>query len=656
MSTEDPSQGSGDETGGAPPPRGPPPSEESLRPTSLSRPPPPTPPPSRPSLQGITGVPGADTIRRSSALATRGRGSALGKLRNSLVPQYDVSQTTMDSSNDGGNDTTAGVDADGYIGGSWGDQEKEGDGDEDEGGLTREEDMLHIYGDNHDSMFESNEIGEDQYMENPMLADKDSNYLARERQRQIEGKAKEFARDNNLESAVEGTTMGNPMDIPGERRDTHGERTRHLKKRESKLGSPDVVGAQQVRNIFEDFRKMKFFRLCYTITSWHIYWVIYTFIIIIEPFMISQNPYRYRSMWMGQQTLLIFSSILFAIQYLGSLYLVKKMLQEERNGHVTHWEMWKSSTLSPPFYLEIACFACGWIFIWQFPGIASLRCFRFLRIFWYYDLPEPILGPVKTFFAYFAGLETVELSLKVMEFASRTLESMGQEMFYLSKRTRGGFILVFIMFFSSYILGVVLFISTEYSEDYEGMASVPSEVCYSVPSCMYIMVRLTFFDGDAFNYVYTLVTDHPILFGVVCVYFFLTAIGITNGLIGVFGDIFKEASNETFANNKEFEPILSRLTRIESVLLGVDASNVEQMAEVAELAKEEAAHNGMSMSDFNLKDLGDDFDGMVMRELSPEAVASDNKITHVEDRLDKMEMMLSLILARLPDADGHTVM
>ena len=519
--------------------------------------------------------------------------------------------------------------------------------------LTREEDLVNIYGDHHNSIVGSSP--EDllqppsmtDYTENPMQ--NDSDWLRRDRaqsqQDEIVGKSRQFAQNDNLASAERGTIGNTTTSVHDQRK--------LVKKRESKAGGTDVVGTQQVKNIFEDMRKMKFFRLCYTITSWHIYWLIYTFIIIVEPFLISQNPYRYPGMWRAQQVLLLLSSILFGIQYFGSLYLVKKMLQEERSGHVTHWEMWKSSTLSPPFYLEIACFACGWVFIWQFPGIASLRCFRFLRIFWYYDLPEPILGPVKTFFAYFAGLETVELSLKVMEFASRTLESMGQEMFYLSKKTRGGFILVFIMFFSSYILGVVLFISTEYSEDYEGMADVPSEVCYSVPSCMYIMVRLTFFDGDAFNYVYTLVTDHPILFGVVCIYFFLTAIGITNGLIGVFGDIFKEASNNTFANNTEFMPILSRLTRIESVLLGVDASNVEQMGEVAELAKEEAAHNGVSMEDFNLADLGDEFDGTQLREYSPDAVSKNNKLTEVEERLDKMETMLSLILARLPDASGR---
>jgi len=349
----------------------------------------------------------------------------------------------------------------------------------------------------------------------------------------------------------------------------------------------------------------------------------------------------------------LISSILFMIQYFGSLYLVKKTLQEERSGHVTHLEVYKSYTMTPPFYLEIACFGCGWLFIWQFPGIASLRCFRFLRIFWYWDLPEPILAPIKGFFSYFGGDETVELSLKVMEFASRTLESMGQEMFYLSKKTRGGFILVFIMFFSSYILGVVLYISTEYTEDYsknvegeEVDTQEPSSECYSVPSCMYIMVRLTFFDGDAFNYVYTLVTDHPMLFGVVCVYFFLTAIGITNGLIGVFGDIFKEASNATFANNTEFVPILSRLTRIESVLLDIDATRVENMAESAELVIEEAKHRGVPVDELR-HELSDDFENMEFREFSPDACAKTNKLTHLEDRLDKIENMLVMVLSRL---------
>merc|ERR1712146_136500 len=107
----------------------------------------------------------------------------------------------------------------------------------------------------------------------------------------------------------------------------------------------------------------------------------------------------------------------------------------------------------------------------------------------------------------------------------------------------------------------------------------------------------------AFNFVYTLVTNQPILFCVVCVYFFLTAIGITNGLIGVFGDIFKEASNDTFANNTEFVPILSRLTRIESVLLGIDASKVDEAIDEQDLARDKAIENFVNPETIDLDQL-----------------------------------------------------
>ncbi len=408
----------------------------------------------------------------------------------------------------------------------------------------------------------------------------------------------------------------------------------------------------------QDLRHGKFFRSCYTITSWHIYWVVYSLIIWIEPFLISQNPFKHKSIWTAQEVLIVFSFMLFGIQYFGSLYLVKKMLQEEREGHVTHWQMWKSYQLSPPFYLEIACFACGGIFIWHFPGIASLRCFRFLRIFWYYDLPEPILGPVKRFFAYFVSMETVDLALKVMEFASRTLESMGQEMFYLSKKTRGGFILVFIMFYSAYILGAVLFVSKESYAQENSSGEISEEAslfCYSLPSCTYIMVRLTFFDGDAFNFVYTLVTNQPILFCVVCVYFFLTAIGITNGLIGVFGDIFKEASNDTFANNTEFVPILSRLTRIESVLLGIDASNVDEKIDEEETAREKALDHHVNPDKIDLDQLSERLhendEGVVVSQYTPGKVAENNKLADLESRLQNIETMIAMILAKMP-SDG----
>ncbi len=35
------------------------------------------------------------------------------------------------------------------------------------------------------------------------------------------------------------------------------------------------------------------------------------------------------------------------------------------------------------YIMEAACLLIGWIFIWRWPGIASLRLFRVLLILWY---------------------------------------------------------------------------------------------------------------------------------------------------------------------------------------------------------------------------------------------------------------------------------
>lgn len=71
-------------------------------------------------------------------------------------------------------------------------------------------------------------------------------------------------------------------------------------------------------------------------------------------------------------------------------------------------------------------------------------------------------------------------------------------------------------------------------------------ICYSPFTCMFAMIRLTFFDGDGFDFAKQLAFQHPILFCLVVVYFFLTGIGITNGLIGVFGFIFNTTSDRAF--------------------------------------------------------------------------------------------------------------
>ena len=70
---------------------------------------------------------------------------------------------------------------------------------------------------------------------------------------------------------------------------------------------------------------------------------------------------------------------------------------------------------------------------------------------WFHELPEALLRPVKVGLNdYLLGPKATDTLFKVMKFASKSLERMSQEMFYLSESTRGGFVLVFLLFYSKY--------------------------------------------------------------------------------------------------------------------------------------------------------------------------------------------------------------
>ena len=83
------------------------------------------------------------------------------------------------------------------------------------------------------------------------------------------------------------------------------------------------------------------------------------------------------------------------------------------------------------------------------------------------------------------------------------------------------------------------------------------------------MIRLTFFDGDGFDFAKQLAMQHPILFCLVVVYFFLTGIGITNGLIGVFGFIFNTTSDRAFGKldaTQKIEQLTEKVAKLTELL------------------------------------------------------------------------------------------
>ncbi|RYY78603.1 hypothetical protein EON63_17650, partial [archaeon] len=70
--------------------------------------------------------------------------------------------------------------------------------------------------------------------------------------------------------------------------------------------------------------------------------------------------------------------------------------------------------------------------------------------------------------------------------------------------------------------------------------------CRSLGSCMYTMLRLTFFDGTGLDYAYSLTSRHSFLFYLTMAYMCVSTFGVINGMIGIFGTVFAAAAEESF--------------------------------------------------------------------------------------------------------------
>ena len=93
-----------------------------------------------------------------------------------------------------------------------------------------------------------------------------------------------------------------------------------------------------------------------------------------------------------------------------------------------------------------------------------------------------------------------------------------------------------VFFFCAYVIGAALWVESGTSNNY----------CATLGECMYTMIRLTLFDGNGFDYAFSLTEHHMFMFYIVMLYMCITSFGILNGLVGLFGHAFKLASEESF--------------------------------------------------------------------------------------------------------------
>ncbi len=315
-----------------------------------------------------------------------------------------------------------------------------------------------------------------------------------------------------------------------------------------------LFDTKQLKKMNSTIKELHFLRFCYHLICWHMFWILYSILILVEMFLAAWNPFVYPSIKLTQEIILCISFIMHTLQLCGHLYHHKIQVQAKKNDgqtKISYWLAMRTYKWNTPLVLETVCLVAGMVFIWEYPGIALLRLFRTFRLLFYHDgkegLPEAVLRPMTETLACITGEEYVLLMMKVLKFASRSLQNMGREMFYLTSKSKGGFIMVFMMLFSAYVIGATFWIALSNSGESN------NQFCHNIYSCVFTMIRLSFFDGDGFDFAYGVLYTHPRLFIILAIYFFLTAIGMANGLIGVFGGIFKTNSRMAFQTSKQKE-------------------------------------------------------------------------------------------------------
>jgi len=81
---------------------------------------------------------------------------------------------------------------------------------------------------------------------------------------------------------------------------------------------------------------------------------------------------------------------------------------------------------------------------------------------------------------------------------------MAQEMFFLTDKTRGGFILMVMLFYSAYVVGCAMWVETTF------IIAAPSELCLTLGGCVFTLLRLTFYDGNGLDFLWSLSKDNKV--------------------------------------------------------------------------------------------------------------------------------------------------
>ncbi len=152
------------------------------------------------------------------------------------------------------------------------------------------------------------------------------------------------------------------------------------------------------------------------------------------------------------------------------------------------------------------------------------------------------------------GKSLVGKMLKIMRFAVRSLSALANEMLKVNSKTRGAFMLIAVLLYSTYLIGLAVFMTLTVQDrkqrdeiNYlldDGIIGSYDE-CNNLYSCVFTVFRLILFDKVGFDMAKRFMHERFGLFILLMTHLCMSSFAIINGLVGIFANIFFTVSMET---------------------------------------------------------------------------------------------------------------
>ncbi len=311
--------------------------------------------------------------------------------------------------------------------------------------------------------------------------------------------------------------------------------------------SPDVVPTKAQQWLNETFKENTLVDkvyLKYCKTWWfNICLILSIACCIVELVMIAYHSLM--DTFGAQVGIFTLSTILFLVIHIKVLFGIRKRYRYNTLQIQSHFQIWMKilyESILPESIIEFMFIVIGWSLMFNRETVA-ISIFRNIRIFRYvyyskYYISDKKSGLVR-FYVIFYGHIISQYLYKIYEEVFTTL-------------TKGSLAIIAIFFYIAFIYGLVFWQQTRTwaLPSPDGGPSGSASQCHNLLDCFFVMIQLTFYDGNSFDFIKSLfLTDHGYLVFLLVIYLCLTAFVLINGILGIFAGSFSTFIVEQFAES-----------------------------------------------------------------------------------------------------------